>query len=191
MPKEKLTLSKSALELASQLFVGSKLIKAHDLPENRVGDELFSYFLFQHSHGRSPTNQMLFNDVLYRIKTTDEIINPLRVFVSDKEFVKIFISAIVGSRYNVPTIATLKSQAEVDVFDFPPDCCIKPTHASGLYILRKSGEYIEKETIKKWLSINYYRVGREANYKTLIPKIIVEPLIFNSIDLEDYRFFLL
>ena len=39
------------------------------------------------------------------------------------------------------------------------------------------------------LSLNYYKSGREANYKYLSPKIIVEPLVFGSANPNDYKFF--
>lgn len=185
-----LTPSKEAIELAERIQVEGK-INLQDLPEDRVGDELFAYFMFQNSHGRAPTNQMMFNDVLYRIKTSNEILDPLRVFVSDKEYVKIFIKANIGDQYNVPTIAVLRTPDEVDSFDFPDTCCIKPTHASGFVILRKDGEEIDKQEIKQWFSINYYKTTREANYKTLRPKVIIEPLIFDNENTNDYKFFCL
>ena len=55
--------------------------------------------------------------------------------------------------------------------------------------LRKHGEPLDLARIKGWFRYNYYRAGRERNYKTLKPKIIVEPLVFDSTDLSDYRFF--
>ena len=133
---------------------------------------------------------MLWNDVFYRLKTTDEILDPLRVFVSDKELVKIYIKATVGDEYNVPTIAVLHSPDEVDGYEFPARCCIKPTHASAQYILRRQGEPHRLANASRAGSVyNYYRAGRERNYKTLKPKVIVEPLVFDSTDLSDYRFF--
>ena len=129
------------------------------------------------------------NDFLYQIKTTDEILNPLRIFVSDKEFVKLYVKALLDNKYNVPTIAVLENEDQVDSFNFPNVCCIKPTQASGAVILRKDDEEIDRNEIKKWFSINYYRSGREANYKTLKPKVIVEPIIFGGSNLEDYKFF--
>ena len=131
------------------------------LPHNQFGDNLYHRLLFLKKHKRFPKNQMLWNDVLYRIKTTDEILDPLRVFVSDKEQVKNYIKATVGDQYNVPTIAVLHSPAEVDRFEFPARCCIKPTHASAQYILRKQGEPIDRARIKSWFRYNYYHAGRE------------------------------
>jgi hypothetical protein len=159
------------------------------LPHNQFGDNLYHRLLFLRKHKRFPSDQMLWNDVFYRIKTTDEILDPLRVFVSDKELVKVYIKATVGDQYNVPTIAVLHSPEEVDRYEFPARCCIKPTHASAQYILRKQGEPLDLARIKSWFRYNYYRAGRERNYKTLKPKIIVEPLVFDSTDLSDYRFF--
>jgi hypothetical protein len=160
------------------------------LPENRWGDRIYGFLLFYASHRRCPNNCMTFNDVLYRIKTTDEILDPLRVFVTDKEFVKLYIKEIVGDEYNVPTLAVLRSINEVRAYSFPSQCCIKPTHSSGEIILRKDGEPIEPSKIESWFSQNYYRSSREANYRLLKPKIIVEPIIFpNETTLIEYKMF--
>jgi len=159
------------------------------IPENRSGDKLVSFINFVDKHRRFPTKSLLFNDVLYQIMTTNEIIDPLRIFVSDKEFVKLYVKAVVGEEYNVPTIDVLRNVKEVEIYDFPANCCIKATQTSGSVILRKNNETIDIEKIKSWFSINYYRNQREANYKTLKPKVIVEPLLFNNPNLIDYKFF--
>lgn len=164
-------------------------LKRRVLPHNRFGDNLYHRLLFLLKHHRAPGREMLWNDVLYRLKTTDEILDPLRVFVSDKELVKIYIKATIGDEYNVPTHAVLRSVDEVDGFDFPDRCIIKPTHASAQYILRRGGEPIDRERIKAWFLLNYYYAGREVNYRPLLPKVIVEPLVFDNADLSDYRFF--
>jgi len=55
------------------------------LPENRFGDTVFSWVSFVFYHGRLPDrNRMWFNDVLYAIKVSDEILDPLRVLTTDK-----------------------------------------------------------------------------------------------------------
>ena len=161
----------------------------HFIPTCRFGDLVFSYLRFMIRHRRRPTSAPLFNDVLYKMKTTNEIIDPLRVFVSDKEFVKLYVKAVVGDAYNVPTIAVIRDVDDVDDFDFPVACCIKPTQASGYVVLRKNGESVDRERIKGWFCLDYYKISREANYKYLRPKIIVEPLVFESSNIEDYKFF--
>jgi hypothetical protein len=140
-------------------------------------------------HRRLPKDQLLWNDVWFRIKTSGEIENPLRVYVSDKELVKNYVRQTVGDQFNVPTIAVLRSPAEVDTIDFPARCAIKPTHASQAVCLRTNGEDIDRERIKKWFKLNYYLAGRERNYRSLKPMVIVEPLIFDTTNVEDYKIF--
>lgn len=159
------------------------------IPENRLGDNFVAYITFLRAHRRLPTHKPLFNDVLYKIKTTDEIIDPLRVFVSDKEFVKLFVKSVVGDQFNVPTITVLHTFEEVKDYQFPSDCCIKPTHLSGAVILRRQNSPVDFEEVNRWLKNSHYHVNREANYKTLKPKVIVEPLIFDSNNLSDYKIF--
>jgi hypothetical protein len=161
------------------------------MPENRFGDRVVACMRFLVRHRRLPASSGRYNDVLYRINTSNDILDPLRVFVTDKEFVKVYVRATVGERYNVPTIGVIRSEKEVDAYPFPPDCCIKPTHASGRVIFRRHGAPIDKDEIRSWFRTNYYYVGREANYRLLTPKVIVEPLIFEGADLEDYKVFCL
>ena len=159
------------------------------LPETRAGDRLVSWIRFVRFHGRPPSKAMHFNDVLHRLKTSDDILDPLRVFVSDKEFLKLYVKAVVGDRYVVPTIDVIRSADAVDSYEFPSQCCIKATHGTACVVLRKNGEPIDVALIKSWFDFNYYRVGREANYRLLRPKVIIEPLIFGSTDLHDYKIF--
>ena len=44
---------------------------------------------------------------------------------------------------------------------------------------------------RTWFKLNHYLRSREAVYKNLTPKIIVEVIIFNDDNLIDYRFFCL
>jgi hypothetical protein len=158
------------------------------IPETRFGDRLFSCIKFVRYHQRLPSDAKTYNDVLYKIKTTNEILDPLRVFVSDKEFVKLYVKAIVGDEYNVPTIDVIRNIEAIDMYEFPARCCIKPTHASGRVVIRRNGEQVDREKIKSWF-INHYHINREANYKMLRPKVIIEPLIFDSSSVEDYKIF--
>jgi hypothetical protein len=158
-------------------------------PYTRGWDRLYHRLLFYRKHQRWPGRALRWNDVWYRIKTSDEILDPLRVFVSDKEHVKHYVKAVVGDEHNVPTLGVLRTPAEVDAFEFPDRCCIKPTQASAQVILRTDGEPIDRERIKRWFALNYYYAGREINYRLLRPKVIVEPLIFDSANVEDYKVF--
>jgi hypothetical protein len=178
-------------ELALRQIVDRSLrLLSHLLPRNAAVDRAYHLLLFCWKHGRLPRRgAKMWNDMWYRVKTSDELLDPLRVFVTDKEFVKSYVSQKAGDRYVVPTLALLRRADEVDEFPFPPDCCIKPTHASGELVLRRGEQLVDRQRIKKWFSLNYYLKGREPNYLRLMPKVIVEPLIFDSDAVDDYKIF--
>lgn len=160
------------------------------LPYNDKIDCFLNYLKFLIWQRRLPKkNVLLFNDYLYRIKNTDEILNPIRQLISDKYLVKDYVRAKVGDKYNVPTIAIFDNYEDLKNFDFPASCCIKPTQASQAVILRKNNEPIDISSMQGWFDLNYYHHTREKNYKYLKPKVIVEPLVFQSTDLTDYRLY--
>lgn len=158
------------------------------LPKNNCGDRVIAWVKFLFNHKRLP-NKDLFNDRLYFLKSSGELRDPLRVFVSDKEYVKIFVRSIVGEGYNVPTYKVLQSFDEVKEYEFPYRCCIKPTHASKEVIIREAGEEVDYDKIFSWFSMDFYEQTRQANYCGLRPKVIVEPLVFDEGDVTDYRIF--
>jgi len=166
----------------------TKKVLHNILPKNRFGDYVYSFISFVVNHKRLPKKKKFFNDYLYKIKITNEILDPLRVFVSDKELVKLYVKSVIGEKFNVPTIKILKNFNEVKNFKFPYKCVIKPTHLSGHVIIKKN-KSIDYNKINKWFLINHYERSREANYKTLKPKVIVEPILFNNVNLMDYKIF--
>ena len=150
------------------------------LPRNAIGDRLFALALFRHWHGRWPRRSGgTINDVLFRLKTSAEIARPLRVYVSDKEYLKDYVRAKLGEAFNVPTLACLRGLESVRRFAFPPRCVIKPTHLSGAVIMRKAGEAIDLGALERWLGTDLYDHSRERNYRALRPKIIVEDFAFD------------
>lgn len=157
-------------------------------PKNRYGDYLVSFALFVVSHRRIPRNKKLLSDYLFFLKVKNDESLLLRQFITDKEYFKIYVKGVCGDEYVIPTIKILKNKKEINEYEFPERCCIKPTHASGRVIL-KTDNNVDREVIMSWLNIRYYKNGREKNYKNLQPKIIVEPLIFDSTNVEDYKFF--
>lgn len=159
------------------------------LPYNDTFDYILNYMKFIEDHKRLPRSRNYFNDYLYSIKNSNEILSPLRQFISDKYLLKIYVKSKLGDKYNVPTIAIFESYEDLKKFSFPADCCIKPTNASQAVILRKNNEPIDVKKTEKWFELDYYRLTRERNYKYLKPMVIVEPLIFDSKNLMDYRFF--
>ncbi|WP_051241572.1 ATP-grasp fold amidoligase family protein [Stappia stellulata] len=158
-------------------------------PKTRFFDKQLSTLQFLIAHGRLPEMRPLLNDALFRIKTSDEILRPERVFTSDKELAKEFIRQRIDERHVVPSLAVLRSKQEIRDFTFPQRCVIKPTHTSGDVVLRHGGERVDMAKILGWMDKNYYRSWREVNYRYLAPKIIVEPFVFDADTADDMKIF--
>lgn len=157
------------------------------VPKSRAGDKLIAYIDFFRFHKRLPNKKFL-NDYLFKIKTTEEILSSLRQYTSDKEFVKKYISSVVGNQFNVKTKKILKTREEILSYKFSIGDVIKPTHASGLVKFIDEND-VKKDEIIKWLEFDFYHRTREANYKYLLPKIIVEEPIFGRTNVNDIKFF--
>jgi hypothetical protein len=159
------------------------------LPKNGFGDYAYELALFRKVHARFPNGGNGYNDRLFQIRTSKSFYSPLRAFISDKEWVKVFVDGVVGPGFCVPTLKVLRSMDEVRGYTFPDRCCIKPTHMSGEVLFRRMGETIDQTKIAGWFRTSYYESGREANYRGLPPKVIVEPLIFDGKEVNDYKIF--
>jgi len=164
-------------------------ILSNVLPKTELGDLVYSWAKFVRVHRRLPKrNRKLFNDMLYGSKQSLEIMKPLRTYTTDKEFFKKMVRGEVGAHNVVPTLAVFHTEADVDAFDFPDSFCAKPTHMSGEVAIVRNGAP-DREQMKSWLHMSHYPNSRERNYKYLVPKVIVEPLIFDKDDITDYRIF--
>jgi len=136
---------------------------------------------------------MCFSDHLYRIKVDGTLLDPLRQYLTDKEFAKHYIEHTVGPQYVVETYRILRNEADIN--GFIPDrlpCVIKPTHLSEpVNFCIHTDENIDRDQISKWFRINYYNQKREGNYRYLRPKIIIEEFLSeDSVRIpKDYKVF--
>lgn len=147
------------------------------LPRNKFGDAVFSTLTSLYRHRRLPRWRppVTFNDHLFAMKRRGDLYDPLRQYVSDKLLVKDYIAALVGPDYVLETLAVLESEAEVEAFRPPPQTCVvKPAHLSGHYFMLGAGEEPDRAQMKRWFRLNHYDVWREANYRYLRPRILVE-----------------
>ena len=163
------------------------------LPKTQLFDKILSFIQFSIVHKRLPTNKNLFNDKFYQIKISNEIVDPLRVFITDKEYLKIYLSSVIEKKFIIPTLQIINLESEVDNIVIKENCIIKPTHlGGGKCIIKKLGEKLsqaEIHEIKNWFSINLYFASRERNHLFLKPKVIIEPLVFNDDNITDFKFF--
>lgn len=155
-----------------------RLIPKRLLPQNAWGDREACRRRFVRRQGRrpNPNKPERLNDYLYRLKTDGTLLDPLCQFVTDKEFAKLYIAQAAGPDYPPETYRVLRNADDVEAF--VPDrvpCVVKPTHLSGPVLFHTDpDEAIDRNLLRKWLATERYRSTREANYRYLQPKIIVE-----------------
>jgi hypothetical protein len=157
------------------------------IPDNRVINYCLHYFLFCYKHRKLRIDDKL-NSYLFKRKVDGTLLDPLIQFTTDKYHVKTYISQVVGRKYAVETIAILGAD-EIDDYQFPDDCVLKPTHSSGQYQIKRKGDCVDTSRLKAWLHVDHYANTREDNYRYLVPKLIVEPIVFGDSDILDFKIF--
>ena len=168
---------------------GPSLFKlASKLPYGKHTDRLVFYAQFLAKQNRLPRRGGGFLDFVFHLKRDDRLSGDLQVLTTDKEFAKLFVTATIGPQHVVPHRAVLRTEADIDAYDFPDRCFIKGTAASGLALAHEGGA-IDRRALKGWLTISHYAYTREQNYRPLTPKIIVEPYIFGSPSNSDFQFY--
>lgn len=147
------------------------------LPKNLWGDRVYARRTFRKRLGRDPEfPPVRFNDHLFAWRTSAACYDPLIQFVTDKEYAKLYIAATVGREYVIETYRMLRGKDELNglrLERFP--CILKPTHSSGqvLVCLDDSTPW-DRVGLMKWFDFDLYKSKREPNYRSLVPKIIVE-----------------
>ena len=150
------------------------------LPRNAWGDREFCRRRFVRKHGRQPDPVApgRFTDRLYGLKTDGSLSDPLCQFVTDKEFAKQYIAETVGTGYVLAAYRILRNRNDIETF--VPDrlpCVLKPTHLSGPVLFHTDpNRTIDRKLLCRWLKKERYSSTREANYRGLRPKVIVEEL---------------
>ena len=150
------------------------------LPETMWADRLYALFEFLGHHRRFPEKApRRYSDHLFALRTSGALYDPLRNFVTDKEFIKLYIAATVGARYNVRTLRILRTKDDVEALTldrFP--CVLKPTNGSDrVHICTDANDVPDVETLRQWLDLDFYKESREQNYRYLRQKIIVEEFL--------------
>jgi hypothetical protein len=145
-------------------------------------------FRFLAKHRRLPIRpNTLFNDFLFQLGSSSELGSPLRTFITDKEFGKIYVEKKLGAGTTPATLCVLRTPEEVETYlpaTYP--VVIKPTHSFGRIVLVFSeSDYRKAKTqIKNWLNQDYFLESLERNYAKLEKKIIVEKYIDDTFAIE-------
>lgn len=119
---------------------------------------------------------------------------PLQTIVSDKYRVREYVESIIGSEYLIPLIGVWNNFNEIDFEKLPEQFVLKCNHDSGgLAICKNKKTFNKKEAKKKIersLKNNFFWIGREYQYRNIIPKIICEKFISENGNVpEDYKIY--
>lgn len=161
------------------------------LPYNSTGDNIYINLRYLIKNGKLFQGQeKVFNDYLTKRMLSNVYYQPKYQITSCKYNVKKYLAEKGLHDHIVPTIQLIEKNADLEKFEFPDRCVIKSTAGSGQIIFKKNKDIkVEKENIARWFKKNHYHKTREKNYKTLDNMVIVEPFVFDSDEVLDYKMF--
>jgi hypothetical protein len=109
--------------------------------------------------------------------------------------VRDFVTQKLSHDFLVPLLGVFNSPDEIDFDSLPDRFILKATHGSGWNVICRNRSSFDRDkaiaSLRKWLGMNFFNVGREWAYKDLQPRIICEELLLDadrSIP-EDYKIF--
>jgi len=138
-------------------------------------------------------NPQTFNEKLnwmklyYRFPTLTNLV--------DKHEVKLIVSNLIGADFVIPEIGVYDNWGDVNFDKIAEPFVIKTTHSSGVIVLVNDKSAINwrsiKKKIKKSLRHNYFYRNREWPYKDIKPRILIEKLIKDPVEvnLPVFKFF--
>ena len=154
---------------------------------------VFLRYMIRHRKIPKFKNPKTFNEKIAHNKlySKSELLAPL----CDKYLVKDYVREKIGNKYVLDTLFITSSPASIPFSDLPNSFIIKATHGSGWNIIVKNKNKVDfNDIIKKcnfFLSMNYYYLGRERQYKNIKPQIMIEKLLLDEEGEvpKDYKFF--
>ena len=129
---------------------------------------------------------------LKKPKSLNEKIQWLKLF--DNMPIKDWVKNKIGEKYLKPVLQICDRFSEINFNKFPESFIIKCNHGCKWHILIKNKEaflsnerlYVAiKKQITNWLSYSFFGYSDfETQYKNIVPKIIIEPLLSEEANLE-------
>lgn len=113
--------------------------------------------------------------------------------LADKIYAKKYVSDLVGAKYVVKTLKTLRYIEDINIADLPDKFVIKTNNSCGTNYFCEDKSRFDKsdceKTIKKWLSDDYGLRNGEPHYSLIEPRVFIEEYIDFSDLLVDYKYF--
>ena len=109
---------------------------------------------------------------------------PLQTIVSDKYLVRDYVENKIGIEYLIPLYGNWLNFDDIDFDALPDQFVLKCNHDSGGLAICKDKKTFDQENAKKKinksLKDNFFYIGREYQYKNIIPRIICEKFISDN-----------
>lgn len=119
---------------------------------------------------------------------------PLQTIVSDKYLVRDYVENKIGIEYLIPLYGNWLNFDDIDFDALPDQFVLKCNHDSGGLAICKDKKTFDQENAKKKinksLKDNFFYIGREYQYKNIIPRIICEKFISDNVNVPmDYKIY--
>ena len=146
-------------------------------------------------------NPKTFNEKIQYLKLYDA--TELKTKLTDKVLVRDWVKLKIGEDYLKPALCICNKFNEINFDDLPNSFIIKANHGCKWhFIIKDKKTFLEKpdlyniveENFNFWISQNFtFYGGFELQYKNIIPKIIIEPILIDDdksfpVEIEVYCF---
>ena len=170
--------------LVTRLLVGALGRKVIGRISSYLPDGIAIRLQFFMSHGYLPAirNPKTFSEYINHRKVFDR--SPLLVLTSDKFAVRDYVRERCGEEVLIPLLQIVDRVEDINLDQLPSRFVLKPTQARGLVEIIKDKSLIKKDELlvrlSSWIKLNYYKGGREWQYKNIPPRIVAEQALLDA-----------
>lgn len=155
------------------------------LRSNRIPDVPYLQKKFKGIHGYDLDldNPKTLNEKIQWLKINDR--RAISTQLADKYAVREYIKEHFGEEYLIPLLFESKKAEDIRSENLPDiPFILKTNHDSGNYEIIRDKNKIDwkklRNDFKWWMSINFYYLDREWQYKNIEPRVIAEKLLVSK-----------
>lgn len=170
------------------------VIKFFMLFPGLISDEAHAKLLFKIMFGYELdiNNPKTMNEYICASKIKDERLDYW--IYTDKYKVREYVENIVGAKYLNNVLGIYDSFDEINFETLPDKFAMKATHGSSYNIIVKDKSKLDipkaRKLFNKWLKENFYLKDREKNYKSIVPRIMIDEYLEpTDLELEEFKLF--
>lgn len=150
----------------------------------RYTPEAYTKKKFKEAFGRELDleNPRTLNEKIQWLKLYYNVDKPFYTKCADKFSARDYVAKEFGEEYLVPLLYETTDCSKLGYDTFPDcHCIVKSNHDSGHYYIVRDKNEVDfrwlRNECKYWLSVDYYKRGKEWQYKNIERRIIIEKLL--------------